>query len=560
MRRDRRRDRPVDRRDDGGGECAGRALHASPRFPDGGPHIVAHPRGRDPRRQPERPDRRPHKSARYRGHPGDVFRMGWRGSADPGQARRRRARRIHGSVVRQSVQPLGSERTPPPDRGGVPRVGPAQVGPAGSGALRRRPRPDARLWKRGLGRANPCLLVCARRLFRRLRRPRSHDEHRHRLTARWHDLHPQRHVGDRARRGQARPGPGRYYGPERRGFRADAGARGPHPDRHRPQPGAGHPGRAACAGRDGRRPGTAAPRASNPTQGAGWMSAQATGMRSGRWSVLQGQLRDGPSLVLVGVLLLLVFVIGVPRPGPVGPTGVANTILFAAPLGIVAAGQPLVMLTAGIDLSVAAVMTAAAYVAASQSYFGSIRAVILALAVGLVVGLLNGIGVAIFPGPPLIITLGMGLVASGVLLVYRLKVSPEGPPNVPDIVRTLGSGKVLGFVPNSAPLWGAIATIVIVGLRQTGYGRLIYAIGDNPVACRLAGVRGWLVQLVTYVICGFLAAVAGLVLTGAINGADLSLGDVYLLPSVAAVVIGGASIYGGDGGCWGAPFRAAGPL
>ena len=278
------------------------------------------------------------------------------------------------------------------------------------------------------------------------------------------------------------------------------------------------------------------------------MSAQAAGMRSGRWVAFQGQLRDRPALVLVGVLLLLVLVIGVTRPGTVGPTWVANTILFAAPLGIVAAGQTLVMLTAGIDLSVAAVMTAAAYVAASQSYFGSIRAVLLALAVGIVVGLLNGIGVAIFRVQPLIMTLGMSLVVSGVLLVYSLKVSPEGPPNVPDIVRTLGSGKVLGFVPNSAILWGAIATIVIVGLRQTGYGRLIYAVGDNPVACRLAGVRSWLVQLVTYTICGFLAAVAGLVLTGAINGADLSLGDVYLLPSVAAVVIGGTSIYGGNGG------------
>jgi ribose transport system permease protein len=206
------------------------------------------------------------------------------------------------------------------------------------------------------------------------------------------------------------------------------------------------------------------------------------------------------------------------------------------------------MLTAGIDLSVASVMTAAAYVAASQSYFGSIRAVLLALAVGLVVGLLNGIGVAIFRVQPLIMTLGMSLVVSGVLLIYSLKVSPEGPPNVPDIVRTLGSGKVLGFVPNSALLWGVIATIVIVGLRQTGFGRLIYAVGDNPVACRLAGVRGWLVLLATYVLCGFLAGVAGLVLTGAINGVDLSLGDVYLLPSVAAVVIGGTSIYGGNGG------------
>src|ERR1700716_410121 len=121
------------------------------------------------------------------------------------------------------------------------------------------------------------------------------------------------------------------------------------------------------------------------------MSAPAAGISGGRKASLQGQLRDRPSLVLVGVLLLLVLVIGVIRPGTIGPTWLANTILFAAPLGIVAAGQTLVMLTAGIDLSVAGVMTAAAYVAASQSYHGSARAVLLALAVGLFVGFLHGL-------------------------------------------------------------------------------------------------------------------------------------------------------------------------
>lgn len=278
------------------------------------------------------------------------------------------------------------------------------------------------------------------------------------------------------------------------------------------------------------------------------MSTQATGMRSGRLDVLQAQLRERPALVLVGVLLFLVLLIAVIRPGTVGPTWVANTILFAAPLGIVAAGQTLVMLTAGIDLSVAAVMTAAAYVAASQSYFGSIRAVLLALAVGLIVGLVNGLGVAIFRVQPLIMTLGTALVIAGSLLVYSLQVSHQGPPAVPDIVRYVGSGKVLGIIPVSAFLWAAIAVVVIAGLRQTGYGRLVYAVGDNPVAARLAGIRPWVVLLVTYIVCGSLSAVAGLVLVGAINSADLSLGDVYLLWSVAAVVIGGTSIYGGNGG------------
>src|ERR1700674_3234137 len=198
------------------------------------------------------------------------------------------------------------------------------------------------------------------------------------------------------------------------------------------------------------------------------MSAPATRMRSGRLDMLQAQLRERAALVLVGVLLLLVLLIGVMRPGTISVTWVANTILFAAPLGIVAAGQTLVMLTAGIDLSVAAVMTAAAYVAASQSYFGSIRAVLLALAVGLVVGLVNGLGVAIFRVQPLIMTLGTALVIAGSLLVYSLNVSHQGPPAVPDIVRYVGSGKLVGIIPVSALLWAAIAVIVIVGLRQTG--------------------------------------------------------------------------------------------
>lgn len=289
------------------------------------------------------------------------------------------------------------------------------------------------------------------------------------------------------------------------------------------------------------------------------MSAPAAGIGGRRTSlaaIARVALTDRPWIVLIGVLLMLVAVIAIIRPGTVGPTWVANTILFAAPLGIVAAGQTIVMLTAGIDLSVAAVITASAYVAASQSYFGSIRAVLLALAVGLLIGLLNGLGIAVFRVQPLIMTLGMGLVVSGSLLVYSLSVSHQGPPAVPDIVRTVGAGKLFDIIPISAFVWGAIATIVIVGLRYTGLGRLIYAVGDNPVAVRLSGVRGWLVLLATYSICGFLSAVAGLVLVGAINAADLSLGDVYLLPSIAAVVIGGTSIYGGHGGYTGSLIGA----
>jgi ribose transport system permease protein len=259
-------------------------------------------------------------------------------------------------------------------------------------------------------------------------------------------------------------------------------------------------------------------------------------------------LRERPILVLCALLVLLVVGLDIARPGMVSPGWISNTILFAAPLGVVAAGQTLVMLTGGIDLSVATVMTAAAYVAASQSSFGTARAVALAIAVGLVVGVINGLGVGVFRVQPLIMTLGMGLVVAGILLVYSLAASHAGPPTIPDFVRFAGSEKVLGELPVSLLPWGIVALLILFGLRRTGYGRLLYAVGDNPIACRLAGVRTWTVLLAVYTIAGFLSAVAGLLLVGATNAADLSLGDVYLLPSIAAVVIGGTSIYGGQGG------------
>jgi len=174
------------------------------------------------------------------------------------------------------------------------------------------------------------------------------------------------------------------------------------------------------------------------------------------------------------------------------------------------------------------------------------RAIVLGLLVGAVVGAINGLGVGIFKVQPLIMTLAMGLVVTGSLNVYEQAVA-RGVPSVPAVVHTLGSGTVLGYVPVSLFLWGAIGAILIVGLRGSGFGRLLYALGDNLEATRLAGVHAWQVLLTNYTLCGLLSAVAGLVLAGTVNAADLGLATILLLPSVAAVVIGGTSIFGGSG-------------
>jgi ribose transport system permease protein len=249
------------------------------------------------------------------------------------------------------------------------------------------------------------------------------------------------------------------------------------------------------------------------------------------------------------LVLLVCFVGGIEMivPGTVTPMWISNIVLFAAPLGILAAGQTLVMLSGGIDLSVASVATASAYLMATHSSLGSVACVLWGLSVGLAVGLINGVGVAVLQVQPLVMTLGTGLMTQGTLIVYSQKMLANAP-RVPSFIQSLGSGKVLGGLPIDLILWAPIALVVLIGLRRTGLGRLLYAVGDNREACQLSGVRVWQVLLTDYVLCGLLAAVAGLVIVGGTNAADMSLADVYLLPSVAAVIIGGTSIFGGRGG------------
>ncbi|HLJ69771.1 MAG TPA: ABC transporter permease [Roseiarcus sp.] len=249
------------------------------------------------------------------------------------------------------------------------------------------------------------------------------------------------------------------------------------------------------------------------------------------------------------ILLLAIFLIGIEivRPGTVTPLWGSNALLFAAPLAIMGAGQTLVMLTGGIDLSVASVATGAAYLLATNASSGDSFAIVIALALGLIVGVVNGIGVAVLRVQPLVMTLGTGLMTGGVMIVYSQQMLAS-QPHVPAVIQTLGAGKVLGLVPVDLFLWIVIAALMLYGLNRTGFGRLIYAVGDNREACHLAGIRVWRVLFVDYLLCALLAAIAGLVLVGGTNAADLSLADAYLLPSVACVIIGGTSIFGGRGG------------
>jgi ribose transport system permease protein len=255
-----------------------------------------------------------------------------------------------------------------------------------------------------------------------------------------------------------------------------------------------------------------------------------------------------PTLVLVGVLVILYLVTGAIEPNYLSVNGVRNTLLQAAPLGILAGAQTILLLAGGIDLSLAMIATASAYVAANQSPNGAAIAIVLGLAVGLLVGTANGVGVTVFRVNPLIMTLAMSGILLGLFTAWTQTIL-QGSTQVASFIRVMGGGSFFGNrIPYSVVVWVGIAVILIWLLRRSGWGRLLYAIGDNELAVRLAGVRVWQVRISAYTVAGVLGAIGGLLLAGRNGLVDLQLANAFLLPSIAAVVIGGTSIFGGVGG------------
>lgn len=260
-------------------------------------------------------------------------------------------------------------------------------------------------------------------------------------------------------------------------------------------------------------------------------------------------LTDRPVIVLSVVFVVFYLFTGLLDPGLFTVGGMRSVLLLACPLALFAAGQTLAFLTGGIDLSVTMIANFAAYVAATQVGVGTVPALLLALVVGAAAGLINGIGVGVFRVHPLIMTIGMSSVLLGLMSVGLSSGGfLSGRTEVLPVLNSLGSGTLIGPIPLNSVLLVLVAAVVIFGLSRTGLGRNIYAVGDNAAACRLSGVRTWQVLIVTYILVGILATLAGLVISGTSGSVGPSQTNAMLLPSIAAAVIGGTSILGGSGG------------
>lgn len=231
------------------------------------------------------------------------------------------------------------------------------------------------------------------------------------------------------------------------------------------------------------------------------------------------------------------------------PANITNVLRISAINGIISVGMTFVILTAGIDLSVGAIAALAAVIAAQivASTGATVPALLAGLLVGAIVGVLNGGLTIALRIPPFITTLGMMTIARGLSLTFT-----QGKPitSFPAAFRFLGAGS-LGPIPNPIVV---VALVFVAGwliLARTTLGQYIRALGNSPAAARLAGINTNRVTVLVYGIMGLLSALAGLLLIGRLDAAAPTIGVGYEFDAIAAVVVGGTSFSGGEGGLGG---------
>lgn len=222
----------------------------------------------------------------------------------------------------------------------------------------------------------------------------------------------------------------------------------------------------------------------------------------------------------------------------------------AAPFALIALGQTLVILTGGIDLSVGSVIAVSAMSAGwvvKDHPERLMLAFLVAILVGLIAGSINGFLVAQINVPPFIATLGMLTTASG----FAYVIGNGAPINgLPDNFGQIANTKIAGLEIPVITMIIAIALFVFV-MSRTSYGMRVYAVGGNPVASQISGVKTKRVLFSVYAISGVLAGLSGVMLASRVISSAPTLGRGYELDAIAAVVIGGASLMGGRGTIWG---------
>ena len=221
---------------------------------------------------------------------------------------------------------------------------------------------------------------------------------------------------------------------------------------------------------------------------------------------------------------------------------------MASFLGVIATGEMLVILLGQIDLSVPWAVAVGGMMSTAATGWGpagEALAIPFGVACGLAIGLVNGFGVAYLRIPSMIVTLAVNAVAQGLMVVHTGGFSPQDASS--PAMRELATGATAFGIPHALIVWAIVGAAAVFVLQRTTFGRAVYGIGNRERAAYLSGVDTQKVVLAAFAIAGALSAFGGVLLAGYASKAAQGMGDAYLLPAIAAVVLGGASILGGRG-------------
>lgn len=259
---------------------------------------------------------------------------------------------------------------------------------------------------------------------------------------------------------------------------------------------------------------------------------------------------DRATIIAFGCILVLLFVGALAEPNFLSAQYLIQQLHVASFLGIVATGVMLVILLGHIDLSIPWTIGVGGMMAtAAAGFLGPELGVTLAVPFGIVcgacIGLVNGLGVAYLRAPSMIFTLGMNAVAQGLMVWHTGGFAPQD--RATPFMRELTVGHLVPGIPNPLLIWILLGSATVFMLTRTVFGRRIYAIGNQERAVFLSGVDTRRVVLACFVLSGACAAATGVLLAGWANRSYQAMGDPYLLPTIAAVILGGTNVLGGRG-------------
>lgn len=259
------------------------------------------------------------------------------------------------------------------------------------------------------------------------------------------------------------------------------------------------------------------------------------------------QLLRNNILVVYLALGLLLGIGAILQPNSVSLENLGSVLRWSSVLGMVAIGQTIVMIAGGIDISVGMTVFLVHVLAAGLMRGDDamvLPVTLLCLVVGAGIGLANGVGVAVFRVSAIVMTLGMSTALNGVVWLYTGGVTRG---SVAPLFGEFGRLSLGRYIPLSAVIWIAIALFMAFVMRRTTVGRRFHAVGNNAVATGMSGINVKLTVILSYVLCGMLAAGAGLLLLGYLGRPSLRFSDLYTLGSIAAAAIGGTVFFTGIG-------------